>query len=128
MSLRLSLRILEQMSRPRIHIRDAIKFVLADLDSFFEGTPAHALSTATRRVRALSPEALRKLRRRAFGTVPNTAPDALRFLARRFREHRETFEDLESIESFSSSDTETATTLSVSSSDSDRTVPIDLRR
>jgi hypothetical protein len=120
--------IFEQMSRPRLHVRDAVKLVVADLDSFFEMTPAHALSTATRRVRALTPEALGRLRRRAFGTIPNNAPDAIRFLARRFREHKEQLDELESIESFSSSDSETATTLSVSSSDSDRTIPIDLRR
>lgn len=125
------------MSRPRIHVRDAVKSILADLDSFYESTPASALAEATRSVRRMTPEALGRLRRRAFGTVPNTQVEALRFLARRFREHAAQLDELESIESFSDTASEsssTATTVSastessVSSSDSDRTVPIDLRR
>jgi hypothetical protein len=115
------------MSRPRIHVRDALKAILADLDNFYERSPAVALEAAFRRVRALKPDALTRLRKRQFGTLPNTQVEALRFLARRFREHEANLEELESIESFTDTDS-TATTETASSSDSDRTVPIDLWR
>jgi len=119
------------MSRPRIHTRDALKAILADLDSFYEQPPSRALAAAFRRVRALKPDALSRLRKRAFGTLPNTEAEALRFLARRFREHAVNLEELESIESFSdssSSSSQTSSTESYSSSDSDKTVAVDLRR
>jgi len=121
------------MSRPRIHIRDAIKAILADLDEFYERSPSLALAAGLRRVRAMKPDALSRLRKRQFGTLPNSHADALVFLARRFREHEVNLEELESIESFTdtastTSSSSTATTESYSTSDSDRTVPIDLRR
>jgi hypothetical protein len=124
------------MSRPRIHVRDAVKAILADLDNFFERSPAVALQAAFRRVRSMTADALTRLRKRQFGTIPNTQQEALRFLARRFREHEANLEELESIESFTdTATTETAESSSSSdsdnesssSSDSDRTVPIDLR-
>jgi hypothetical protein len=133
------------MSLRRIHIRDAVKFILADMDSFYETSAPSALAKAMRKVRLLSAESLTRLRRRQFGTVPNTNEEALRFLVRKFRELRESFEELENdpIESFgetsseSASDTssesasdrssDTESTVSFSSTDSERTVPIDLR-
>lgn len=119
----------------RIHTRDGVRFILSRLDEFYEDSPGVALTLALSRVRTLSAESLRALRRRQFGTLPNTREDALRFLARRFREHRETLaeldeDDIESVSSSSSSSSSsTATTLLYSTdSDSDRTVPIDLKR
>ena len=112
-------------SRTRLFPRDAVRVILSNLDDYYESTPQLAFRQAEAKLARMTREALERLRKRRFGTLPNSREAAVSFLRRRFQEHKDNYDalaesDIESFTSTESSSTESSSTES-SSTDSSST-------
>ena len=112
---------------PHIHVRDAIRVVLIDMERFYTKSPYGSLLIGFERARTLSPNQLKLLRKREFGILPNTESQAIAFLRQAFVDFAATRRmlDEEDISEFSSSsDSSSDSSSSDSSTDSDKTVAV----